>query len=140
MTCGEIMTRSVVCCLPEDTIEHAATLMKSEHVGPIPVIESHASRRLIGIVTDRDLVVKGIAEGRDTKSTKVKEIMTDHPIACFEKDDVDDAISLMSDYKVRRIPVVDDGNHILGIIAQADVATRLSKTKKTGDVVEDISE
>ncbi len=140
MTCGEIMTRSVVCCLPEDTIEHAATLMKSEDVGPIPVIESHASRRLIGIVTDRDLVGKGIAEGRDTKSTKVKEIMTDHPIACFEKDDVDDAISLMSDYKVRRIPVVDDGNHILGIIAQADVATRLSKTKKTGDVVEDISE
>ena len=140
MTCGEIMTRSVVCCVPEDTIEHAATLMKSEGVGPVPVIESHASRRLIGIVTDRDLVVKGIAEGRDTKSTKIKEIMTDHPIACFEKDDVDDAINLMSDYKVRRIPVVDDSNHILGIIAQADIATRLGKTKKTGDVVEDISE
>jgi len=140
MTCGEIMTRSVVCCLPEDTIEHAATLMKSEDVGPVPVIESHASRRLIGIVTDRDLVVKGIAEGRDTKSTKIKEVMTDHPIACFEKDDVDDAINLMSDYKVRRIPVVDDSNHLLGIIAQADVATRLGKTKKSGDVVEDISE
>jgi CBS domain-containing protein len=81
-------------------------------------------------VTDRDLVVKGIAEGRDTKSTKIREIMTDHPVACFEKDDVKDAINLMSDYKVRRIPVVDDSNHILGIIAQADVATRLGKTKK----------
>jgi len=140
MTCSEIMTRSVICCVPEDTLEHAATLMKTEDVGPIPVIESHASRRLIGIVTDRDLVVKGIAEGRDARSTKIREIMSDHPVACFEKDDVNDAINLMSDYKVRRIPVVDDGNHILGIIAQADVATRLGKTKTTGDVVENISE
>ena len=140
MTCSEIMTRSIICCVPEDTLEHAATLMKTEDVGPIPVIESHASRRLIGIVTDRDLVVKGIAEGRDARSTKIREIMSDHPVACFEKDDVNDAINLMSDYKVRRIPVVDDGNHILGIIAQADVATRLGKTKTTGDVVENISE
>ena len=140
MTCGEIMTRSVVCCLPDDTIEHAAKLMKTEDVGPIPVIESYASRRLIGIVTDRDLVVKGIAEGCDPKSTKIKEIMTEYPIACFEKDDVFDAINLMSDYKVRRIPVVDDSNHILGILAQADVATRLGKSRNTGDVVEDFPE
>jgi len=140
MTCGEIMTRSVVCCVPEDTLEHAAMLMKTEDVGPIPVIESHASRRLIGIVTDRDLVVKGIAEGKDPVSTKIREIMTDHPVACFEKDDVNDAIDLMSDYKVRRIPVVDDSNHLLGIIPQADVAIRLGKTKKTGDVVENISD
>ena len=139
MTCGEIMTRNVVCCVPEDTLEHAATLMKTEDVGPIPVVESHASRRLIGIVTDRDLVVKGIAEGRDVKSTSIREIMTDHPVACSEKDKVDDAVGLMADHKVRRIPVVDEGNHILGIIAQADIATRLGKTKKTGDVVEKIS-
>ena len=129
MTCGEIMTRSVVCCVPEDTIEHAAALMKTEDVGRIPVIEGHASRTLIGIVTDRDLVVKGIAEGKDARSTKISEIMNDHPVVCFEKDDVNDAINLMSNYKVRRIPVVDDNNHILGIIAQADVATRLSKTR-----------
>lgn len=140
MTCGEIMTRSVVCCVPGDTLEHAATLMKTENVGPIPVVESQASKRLIGIVTDRDLVVKGIAEGKDVRSTRIKEIMTDHPVACFERDDVDDAINLMSDYKVRRIPVVDDNNQILGIIAQADVATRLRKTKITGDIVENISE
>jgi len=140
MTCGEIMTRSVVCCVPEDTIEHAAILMKTEDVGPIPVIESYTSRTLIGIVTDRDLVVKGIAEGRDVKTTKLSEIMTDHPVACFERDNVDEAINLMSDYKVRRVPVVDDSNHILGIIAQADVAKRLGKPKKTGDVVWKISE
>lgn len=140
MTCGEIMTKSIVCCIPEDTLEHAASLMKAEDVGPIPVVDSHASRRLIGIVTDRDLVTKGIAEGRDVRSTKVGDIMTDHPISCSEKDDVNDAINLMADYQVRRIPVVDESNHILGIIAQADVATRIGKTRRTGDVVERISE
>jgi CBS domain-containing protein len=140
MTCGEIMTRSVSCCLPDDSIEHAAILMKTEEVGPIPVIESHASRRLIGIVTDRDLVVKGIAEGRDIGSTKIKDIMTDHPVTCFENDDIKEAVSLMADHQVRRIPVVDDKNQILGIIAQADVATRLGKKKQAGDVIEKISE
>ena len=140
MTCGEIMTRNVVCCVPEDTLEHAATLMKMEDVGPIPVVESHAGRRLIGIVTDRDLVVKGIAEGLDVKSTSIREIMTDHPLACTEKDDVNDAVNLMADYQVRRVPVVDEGNHIIGIIAQADIAIRVGKAKKTGDVVGKISE
>lgn len=140
MTCGEIMTKSIVCCIPEDTLEHAASLMKAEDVGPIPVIDSHAGRKLVGIVTDRDLVTKGIAEGRDVRSTKVGDIMTDHPISCSEKDDVNDALHLMADYQVRRIPVVDESNHILGIIAQADVATRVGKNKKTGDVVERISE
>jgi CBS domain-containing protein len=140
MTCGEIMTRSVSCCLPEDSMEHAAILMKAEDVGPIPVIESHDSRRLIGIVTDRDLVVKGIAEGRDAKATKIRDIMTAHPVACMENDDVKEAVHLMSDHQVRRIPVVDDKNQILGIIAQADLATRIGKTKQTGDVVEKISD
>jgi CBS domain-containing protein len=140
MTCGEIMTKNVSCCLPEDSMEQAAILMKSEDVGPIPVIESQSSRKLIGIVTDRDLVIKGIAEGRDAKSTKIRDVMTDQPIVCMENDDVKEAVHLMSDHQVRRIPVVDDKHQILGIIAQADVAKRAGKTKQTGEVVEKISE
>jgi CBS domain-containing protein len=123
------MIRSVSCCLPEDSMEHAAILLKTENDGPIPVIESHSSRRLIGVVTDRDLVVKGIAAGRDIKSTKIKDIMTDHPFACLENDDIKEAVHLMTDHQVRRIPVVDDSNHILGIIAQDDVANQLEKDK-----------
>jgi CBS domain-containing protein len=138
-TCGEIMTKEVVCCVPEDTVEHAATLMKTEDVGPMPVVESHQSRRLLGILTDRDIVMKVIAEGRDAKSTMLRDIMTVDPVTCREDDDIDDAIDRMADHQVRRIPVVDEGNHILGIISQADVATRISKSKKTGDVVEKIS-
>jgi CBS domain-containing protein len=126
------MTRSVVCCVPEDTIERAAALMKTEDVGPIPVIESYASRKLVGMVTDRDLIVKGIAGGRDAKSTEIRDIMTDHPIACFEKDDVKEAIDLMADYQVRRIPVVDENNHVLGIIARTDVDGRAGARHKRG--------
>ena len=140
MTCGEIMIRTISCCLPEDSIEHAAILMKTEDMGPIPVIESHASRRLIGTVTDRDLVVKGIAEGRDIKSTKIKDIMTDHPVTCLEDDDVKEAITLMTNYHVPRIPVVDERNQILGIIAQADVTTRLGNEMRPGDVEKKVSE
>ncbi len=137
--CGDIMTKEIVSCVPEDTVEHAATLMKAEDIGPIPVVESHASRRLLGIVTDRDLVMKVIAEGRNPRSTTLKEVMTPNPVTCKADDDIDDAVDAMAEHKVRRIPVVDDSNRLVGIIAQADVATRVSKSKKTGDVVEKIS-
>jgi CBS domain-containing protein len=137
--CGEIMTRQVVCCVPEDTVEYAATIMKSEDVGPVPVVDSQAGRKLVGIVTDRDFVMKVIAEGRDPKGTRVVDVMTSKPVTCREDDDIDEAAELMTEHQVRRIPVVDEDGRILGIIAQADLATRLSKSKKTGDVVEKIS-
>ncbi len=138
-SCLEVMTREIVCCLPEDSVEHAAMLMKAEDVGPIPVVDSQAGRKLIGIVTDRDLVMKVIAEGFDPKITRVGDVMTVDPVTCHEDDNIDDAVDLMSEHQVRRIPVIDDDGRIVGIIAQADVATRVSKSKKTGDVVEKIS-
>jgi CBS domain-containing protein len=137
--CRDIMTKQIVCCVPEDNVEHAATLMRTEDVGPIPVVESHDSMKLIGIVTDRDLVMKVIAEGRDAKSTFVKDAMTPHPVTCRSDEDVDKALTLMAERKVRRIPVVDENDRLVGIIAQADIATRVSKSKKTADVVVKIS-
>ncbi len=137
--CGDIMTKDIVCCLPEDSVEHAATLMKAEDVGPVPVVESHESKRLLGIVTDRDLVLKVIAEGRNPKSTLVRDVMSSNPVTCRVDDDIDKALEAMSERKVRRVPVVDEQNRLLGIISQADVAIRVGKTKKTGEVVEKIS-
>ena len=95
--------------------------------------------RLIGIVTDRDLVMKVIAEGRDAKSTLVRDVMTINPVTCRPGNDVDEALILMADHKVRRVPVVDENNRIVGIISQADIATRVKKSKKTADVVQKIS-
>lgn len=138
-TCAEVMTRNPVSCLPSDTAYRAATLMKGENVGPIPVVESHETNRLIGIVTDRDLTLQVIAEGRDPKSTRIEGVMTRHPVTCTPEDSLQKAFAAMEDHQVRRIPVVDNENRIVGIISQADVATRIGAPRKTAEVVEKVS-
>lgn len=139
MLCNEIMTTNPEFVLPSDSVMKAAQLMKSEDVGPIPIVENKDTKKLTGIITDRDLAIKVVAEARDPKTTRVKEVMTDDLVTCKENDDVNKALKLMQDYQVRRIPVVDKGDHLLGIIAQADVATRLGNSKTTGKVVEQVS-
>lgn len=139
MTCNEIMTTNPEVCLPSDPVIKAAQLMKSEDVGPIPIVEDKDSKKLTGIVTDRDLAIKVVADARDPKTTPVEEVMTEDVVTCKENDDIDKALKLMQDYQVRRIPVVDKGDHLLGIIAQADVATRLGSSRTTGRVVEQVS-
>jgi len=134
------MTREPVCCEAGDSIARAAQLMKSEDVGAVPVVESKSGRQLVGIITDRDIVVKVIAEGRDIEGASVRDAMTQNPVTVREEDDVNRALSAMADRKVRRIPVVDGKGSLRGIIAQADVATRLHRDKTTGDLVEAISE
>lgn len=138
--CRDVMTTGVVCCVPQDSCEEAARLMKSNDVGPIPVVDSHESKRLVGIVTDRDLAMKLVAEGRDGKSCRVSEVMSRDPVSCREDDDLRDAMTLMSQHQVRRIPILDKNGRLAGIIAQADIATRTEHKKELGEVVEEISE
>ena len=135
----EIMTQNPTCLTPEDTIARAAQIMKSEDVGPVPIVENHETKLLVGIITDRDIVVKAIAENRPAETTKIREVMTPNPICAFPDDDLDDVLDRMESNQVRRIPVVDSNNRLMGIIAQADIATRLDKDKKTGQMVEEIS-
>jgi CBS domain-containing protein len=138
-TCGDVMTRNVVCCVPEDSVEHAARIMKREDVGPVPVVDDQESKKLVGIVTDRDLAVKVMAEGRDLRNTRVGDVMTSDPVTCRRDDSIEAALDSMSHRQIRRIPIVDDSNCVIGIIAQADVATRIGDSDRTGDVVEEIS-
>ena len=139
MLCSEIMTRNPEYCLPSDPVVKAAQLMKSEDVGPIPIVDDKDGKKLAGIVTDRDLAIKVVAEARDPKTTPLKQVMTSDVVTCKEDDDVEKALKLMQDHQVRRIPVVDGGEHLLGIIAQADVANRLGSSRTTGKVVQEIS-
>ena len=139
MKCSEIMTKDPVCCLPGDTVDKAAQLMKTEDVGPIPVVTDRQTKRLVGIVTDRDLALKVVAEALDAKTTTVEEVMTTGVVACRPDDDLQKALDAMEGHQVRRIPVVDDNDQIIGIIAQADVATRVNQPKKTAEVVGEIS-
>ena len=138
--CSEVMTKDPVCCLPSDTTERAAQIMKDEMVGPVPVVDDHETRQLVGIVTDRDLALNVVAEGRDPMTTTVDMVMSRILVTCREDDDIQKAMDLMAENQVRRIPVVDDEGRIVGIIAQADIATRLSEPEKTAEVVEEISD
>ena len=138
--CKDVMTKDPVCCEPGDPVTRVAEVMRSQDVGSVPVVDSHGSRHLMGIVTDRDLVVKVLAGGRSVEAATVRDAMTSNPSCCKEDDDVDRAMEAMKDRQVRRMPIVDSGGRLTGIIAQADVATRIHKDSQTGDLVEAISE
>ena len=138
--CNEVMTKDPVCCLPNDSVAKAAELMQSENIGSIPVIENRQSQKLVGIVTDRDLALKIVAEGRDPQTTKVETVMTHNVVTCRAEDDLQKALDAMAGHQLRRIPIVDNDNKILGIIAQADVATRANQPEKTAEMVMEISQ
>ena len=138
--CGDVMTREPVYCEPADSIPRIAQLMKSEDVGAVPIVESKTSRKLVGIVTDRDIVVKVVADGRTVENATARDVMTNNPVTCREDDDVSQAVARMAERKVRRIPIVDGSGTLRGIIAQADIATRVHRDTTTGELVEAISE
>ena len=138
--CSEVMTKKTVCCQPDDMVTTVAQLMQSENIGSIPVIENKQNQKLVGIVTDRDLALKIVAKGLDAKSTKVEAVMTRQVVTCRAEDDLQKALDAMAEHQLRRIPVVDDDNKVVGIIAQADVATRVDQPEKTAEVVKEISQ
>ena len=138
--CNEVMTKNPACCLSADAVSKAAQLMKKDNVGSIPVIETEQSKKLVGIVTDRDLALKVVADGRDVKSTKVTEVMTHKVVTCHVDDDLQKAVDAMAEHQLRRMPVVDSEYKIVGIISQADVATRANQPEETAKMVKDISQ
>lgn len=137
---NEVMTKNPFCCLPNDMVIKSAQIMKSKEIGSVPVIESEETNKLIGIVTDRDLALKIVAEGRDPQTTKVEDVMSRKVVTCRADDDIRKALDGMSKHQLRRIPVVDKDNRVVGIIAQADVATRVNDAGKTAALVKGISQ
>ncbi len=140
MNCREVMTANPVCCLPTDTVSMAARVMRREDVGPVPVVNDEQSKQLIGIVTDRDLAVRVVAESRDPNHTRVSDVMTTTIFACRPDDDLSSAIKAMEEHQIRRIPVVDEDGRIAGIISEGDVAMRVYAPKMTGEMVAKISQ
>jgi len=138
--CSEIMTKNLVCCLSSNLVAKAAELMKSENIGSILIVDDKPTPKLIGIVTDRDLALRTIGMGRDAKSTRLEDVMTHDVVTCRAEEDVQRVLNLMSDYQVRRIPIMDDNDRLVGIISQADVATRVDHPEKTAELVREISQ
>jgi len=137
---SDVMTKDLIYSLPGDLVSDVAQLMKNEDIGPVLIVDdSDQGKRLVGIVTDRDLAIKVVGEGRDPQNTRVEDVMTEKVITCRASDDVQNAMRAMAQYQLRRIPVVDDNGQLVGIISQADVATRVNEPQSTAEVVKEIS-
>ncbi len=119
-----------------DTVVDAAKLMRGEDTGIAPVVDGG---RLVGVVTDRDIAIRVVAEGRDPQATKVEEIASQNLVTIDPQQDLDGALRLMAQHQVRRLPVVEEDGKLVGVVAQADVA-RHADAARTGEVVEEISE
>jgi CBS domain-containing protein len=120
MKIAEIMTRDVRVIGPDRTVRDAARLMDEMNVGVLPVCDG---RRLQGMITDRDITVRATAAGLSPDDTRVREVMSEEVWWCFDDDDVDHIVTLMSDHQIRRLPVVDHDKHLVGIVALGDLAT-----------------
>ncbi len=131
----DAMTADPVTIGRADTVVDAARLMESADVGSVPVVDGGTP---VGIVTDRDIAIRVVAQGKDPKQTPVGDIATDQPYYVHPEQDLDEALELMAYRKIRRLPVVDDGQ-LVGMLAQADVVHEV-KEKKAAQVIEEISQ
>lgn len=119
MRARDIMTRDPECCRPDQTARDAARVMRDRDCGCVPIVDTAGS--VVGIVTDRDLAVRGIATGKES-TTKLNDLMTPAATCCGPDDDLRDVEQKMAELQIRRIPIVDAGGHCVGIISQADIA------------------
>jgi CBS domain-containing protein len=137
MKVQDVMTRDPRSVSPDASAREAATIMRDEDIGIVPVVEGS---RLIGVVTDRDLALRLVADGRDGNTT-VREVMSSRKIAtCRPDEDLDRVMDTMAREQVRRIPIVDERGSLVGIVAQADVVRKARDDSKAEQTVERISE
>jgi CBS domain-containing protein len=137
MELREIMTPAVVTAAPDAPVQRVAVLMRERNVGSVVLVDG--SGRPVGIVTDRDLAVRVLAQGSDPEQTQVGQVASTDVVALTPEHDLDDALKLMAREQVRRLPIVAGENQLVGMVAQADVA-RATKEKSAGEVIEAISE
>lgn len=141
MDAREIMTENPICCIPSDGLQMAARHMVEYNCGFLPVVESQDNRRLVGVLTDRDIVARVVARGVDCNSATVQDAMTTGRLWSVAPDAVvDEVIDKMEEGQVRRIPVVDAENGVVGVIATADIALELDEVDEIAEVFEEISE
>ena len=139
MKAQDIMSKNPTCVTPETSLVDAARLMKTENIGVVPVVDTTDSLRLVGVLTDRDIAIRAVAEGRDGLTTSVGHIMTSQVRTGAPDDSVSDVMELMGREQVSRVPIVDDRGILVGIIAQADIVLEAKDNKKAEKTVEQIS-
>jgi CBS domain-containing protein len=140
MKVQDVMTRNPASVTPAATIREAAQLMKRHDTGIVPVVDEQNRKQLVGVVTDRDIAIRVVAEGR-SPDTRVSEVMSQSSIStCSPDDDVDDVMDVMAKEQVRRIPIVDERGSLVGIVAQADIVRKAKDDRKAERTIEAISQ
>ena len=138
MKIKEIMTKSPACCTPETSLREVAAMFVDNDCGAVPVVDSVNTRRPIGMVTDRDIACRAVAKGLNALELTARDCMSSPSVTVPEDASLDEAIQLMEDNRVRRLPVVDERGRCIGVIAQADIALSAGRGK-TAEVVREIS-
>lgn len=138
LRCRDIMTKNLTVANREMTLREVAALMRDGDFGVLPVVEKD-SNRLVGILTDRDIVVRAVAEGKNVTQTTVGETMSDKLFTAKPDDFAFEAVRTMGERQVRRIPIVDDAGVLQGIIAMADIALEMEDQREIAETLEDIS-
>lgn len=118
----DIMTADLACCTPENDLHDVAQLMVRYDCGAVPVVEDYESRRLVGMITDRDITCRAVARGKDPLAMKVQECMSTNIVTARPETSLAECCTRMEAYKVRRLPVVDQEGRLCGMVAQADIA------------------
>ena len=135
MQIKDVMTKGVEIVRPDETLQDAARKMKSIDVGPLPVCDGD---QIVGMITDRDIIIRATAEGRDPKTTPVKEAMTPNVVCVYEDQDIDEAATLMKERQIRRLAVLDRNKNLVGILSLGDLAEETG-AKTSGRVLESVS-
>lgn len=133
----DVMTANPECVSERDSIRDVARIMKEQDTGVVPVVDG---KKIIGLITDRDIVVRGIAEGKDVSNVRVNEIMTKSVRSVKEDTPLSEVLDLMGNAEVRRVPVVNGNDELVGIVSLGDIATNTNKEGRVGKAVEEISE
>jgi len=136
MQLKQVMTPGVEIIRPDAPIREAAKKMKDRDIGPLPVCDGE---RIVGMLTDRDIVVNAVAEGRDPATTKVADVMTPEVTYAFEDQDTEEAMRLMERYQLRRLPVLNREKRLVGIVSLGDLARKEDETR-TGETLREVSQ
>jgi CBS domain-containing protein len=139
MKAQDIMSNDPVCVTPDTTLNKAAQLMHDRDVGMLPVVDGDGSAKLVGLITDRDITVRHVAKGHKGSACKVREAMSDSVTTCRTDDDVSDVMNTMGKEQIRRIPVVDERDMLVGVIAQADIVRRADNAIAADRAIKEIS-
>lgn len=125
MKCSDVLNRDALYCLPSDGLSRVAEIMASRYAGPALVIEDKLTRKLAGIVTDRDLVVKVLAAGLDPRTTQVRDVMARNVVSVHADQDLEQAVAVMNSMHLQQIPVLDSSNRVVGLLTYQAAAQRL---------------